>query len=466
MKVLLLNLPNRYGDKKRSEAFFPIGLGYIAAALKSAGHQVTVLDIFLLDMSDEEVVKYLSQADFDAVGISAMSTQYNYVKWLSKELKVLHKDRKIILGWVLATYSADIVLKNTDVDFCVIGEGEDTIVELLASLDAPSSVKGIAYLDNGVVRRTAPRPYIADLNSIPAIPYELFEVGRYIDSLAPIGLFKGERMFNVSCGRGCPYQCTFCSKSFSGVRLRSIDRVIEEIRYLKENWNIERVFFVDELLVMSKSRILELCSKIAPLGLKWNCQGRLNLMDQEILDAMRNSGCTAVGYGVESGSQRILDAMRKQTDVKKSVEIIRMTKASGLTPLLQAIFGYPGEDMASIKETLRFFEDIDVPFMEFTPITPLPGTELWQYCLDKGIIADETAFLEKLAGGYNADSDTLVNFTEFSDEELAGLKRWIERSIRIKYMLRHPLYALRGIFRKLVEIGPVGVAKKVAAYYK
>lgn len=464
MKILLINLPNKYHGKSRDVVFFPIGLGYIAGALLEEKHAVNILDIYALGLSEEKVESNIKNMTFDVVGISAMSTQYKYVKWLSSRIKELHPGKKVILGWVLATYSAEVVLKTTDVDICVIGEGEKTIKELLVNLDCPSNVRGIAYKRDGKIEVTPCREYIDNLGALPKIPYEVFPMNMYMESLSRIDMKKRQKAMNISCGRGCPYSCTFCSKSFSGVRQRSIESIKEEIVFLKNRFGIQRIFFSDELLVTSKERILEICDNIAPLKIRWSCQGRINLVDKEILSKMKDSGCTAIGYGVESASQKILNAMNKRLEIKKAEEVIKLTKKVGLVPILQFIFGYPGEDMETIKETINFFKKIDEPFIEFSPITPLPGSKLWEDCIANKIIEDETAFLDKLEGGYMPDSPTLVNLTAFSDKELDRLRIWSENQIRLNYIKRHPLYALNLVKNKLMAEGFSGTYKKVQMF--
>lgn len=413
------------------------------------GHEVNILDINALGLSDAAVIDYISSASFDVAAISALSTQYRYVKWLASQIKKKDKRRKIILGWVLATHSSQAVLRNTDVDICVIGEGENTVKELLSNLENPSDVKGIMYKDGTTITLNPSRKYIEELDTLPMIPYDLFPVDAYIDSLSRTASPR-ERAINIICGRGCPYNCSFCSKTFSGVRLRSIEKVIEEIKYLQSKYAIERIIFADELLAINKKRVLELCEAIAPLQISWSCQGRINLVDEKLLRGMKDAGCTAIGYGVESGSQAILDRMNKKIDIAKAVEIINLTKRIGLIPVLQFIFGYPGENRETIRETIDFFRKIDEPSIEFSPLTPLPGTDIWQYSVQEKLITDEAAFLERLEGGYMPDAPTLANFTSFSDRELVRLRKWSEKQIRFNYIRRHPFYVLGKIRDKLL----------------
>jgi radical SAM superfamily enzyme YgiQ (UPF0313 family) len=254
---------------------------------------------------------------------------------------------------------------------------------------------------------------------------------------------------NVSIGRGCPYSCNYCSKSFSGSRLRSVNNVIDEIKYLKNNYEIEGIGFTDECFVTKRDMVWELCEKIQEMNLAWYCQGRVNLVDAELLLKMKSAGCTAVGYGIESGSQKILDAMNKKATVNQAKKAILETQKAGLYPVIQMMFGYPGEDRKTLRETVSFFREIDHPGCELSPTTPLPGTGLWKYSLNKGFIKSEKEFLEKLEGGYMPDAPILVNYTIFPTEQLNSIRKKTERLIKRNYVMRHPFFIFQDYIRRL-----------------
>ena len=401
MNVLLVQPPNHYHGKNREQVFFPTGMGYIARAIIDEGHEVEVLDVHESQISFEQITGIIRQKSFDIVGISAMSTHYNYVRRLAEAVKKVSSDTLIILGWVLSTHSYHVVLENTEVDICVIGEGEITIKELLRSFGNYDAIDGIAFKKDGRIVKNNDRKYVKNLDTLPWPAYHLFPMEEYITNLNVIGSDKAVRTMNVPTGRGCPYNCNFCSKSFSGTRVRSISDVIKEIQYLKDNYQIEGVIFADECLVTRRSRVLELCDRIRELELNWHCQGRVNLVDEEVLLSMKSAGCKAIGYGFESGSQKILDAMNKKATISQAKKAIFETERAGLYPIFQMMFGYPGEDKETIRETIDFFKDIGHPGCDFSPTTPLPGTELWRYSLERGLIRNEKDFLEKLEGGYS-----------------------------------------------------------------
>ena len=471
MKILLIQPPHYYGGKSRTASFFPRALGHIAKILLDSGHTVKVLDIYAHQYKDEEVIRKLKETDYDVAGISAMSTQYNYAKWLAFQLKSLDKNKKIIVGGALATFSPRVVLENTDIDMCVIGEGENTAVELFNNLENPDTVKGVSFKRDGQIITTPPREYIKDLDTIGFPAYDLFPMDIYFKNSLLLG-FNGVvklKTANIICGRGCPFNCNFCSRVFKGLRLRSVDNIIGEIKYLKEKYQIEGIFFNDDTIIVNKQRMHELCDKILPLNLKWNCQGRVNNVDMDLLLHMKTSGCMAVGYGIESGSQKILNNMNKRVTVKRAEEAIRDTVKAGLYPIIQLMFGYPGETKETIQETIDFFKRVDNPGDELTPVTPLPGTQLWDYTLENKLIKDEKTLLENLDGGYMPDASVLVNYTDFSAEEFNFLRKNAAETMKKNYFQKHPVKLIENYYFRLKnnirELGWQKTIKKIVSRF-
>jgi anaerobic magnesium-protoporphyrin IX monomethyl ester cyclase len=451
MKVLLIQPPHA----GREPSLFPLGLGYIARALQDIGCEVTVFDIHAHNYTREEVAEKIGRLSYDVTGISAFSTQYAYVKWLTAELKKSHQG-KIIMGGPLPTYNPAMVLEKTLADICVISEGDLTVKSLIENIDKPEKVAGIYYRQNGRIISNPPRDYVKDLDSIPFPPYDIFPMDIYFRHTGLFGMLT-RKTINIVTSRGCPYRCNFCSRTFGGVRLRSIDNVIAEIRHLKERFGVDSVYFNDELLVVSKNRAQELCDKIKSLGILWGCQGRSNIVDLELLKWMKSAGCVSVGYGVESGSQKILDNMNKHATVVENEKAITNTLKAGLMPVVQMIYGYPGEDKNTIRETVDFFNRVH--YSPPTPdgkanlnlIAPLPGSPLYEESLQNGLIRDEDAYLSVIEMGYNPGSPVMVNFTEFSNAELLDLKARTEREIYLnyrRYLKRHPWKYFRTLFKQ------------------
>lgn len=443
MRVLLIQPPHIYPYGIRMPDCFPLNLGYIASIIRKK-HDVEVFDIWGNELPETDVKEKIKKIDYDVVGITALSTQFNYIRWLANEIKKYNK-AKIIVGGALAIHSSDILLKNTKVDITVIGEGELTIQDLLENHDNLKEVKGIAFRKNKKIIKTSPREYIKDLDTIPFPAWELFPTEKYIN----MSVFRDDgRKIQMITGRGCPYNCIFCSKNFKGVRLRSVGNIKKEIKELKKRYGIRFIEFVDELVIVSKKRGYKLCGTLEKLNVRWSCQGRLNIVDYPLLKTMKKAGCKRIGYGIESGSQRILNIMNKQVDVKQAEKTILDTERAGLAMHPQMIFGMLGEDRGSLKETIDFCKRTHISLHGMFTATPLPGSWLYDYCIKNGMIKDELKYIKGLTG-----TDILyVNLTEFPDEEFDRIKTETVNEITrnyARYRRSHPVLFLKDYSYKM-----------------
>lgn len=468
MRALLIQLPH----SGRVPTMFPLGISHIATALEEVGYEVEALDVFALELSKSDVTKYLSKSRWDLIGINAFSTQYAWAKWIAAEIKHLQPQALIVMGGSLPTFNSELVLNKTAVDVCVISEGEETIKDLVKNLGKFNNVQGISFrTEENKIVNTAPRPYIRDLDSLPFTKYDIFNMDIYFKKLHLFGDLNFKSI-NMLTTRGCPYFCNFCSRVFSGARFRSIDNIIEEIGALRDNYGIRGITFSDDLVLANKKRSYELCEKIRKLKIYWECQGRANLVDLDLLKAMKSAGCMSVGFGVESGSQKILDNMNKRVTVKQNEEAIFNTLKAGMIPVVQMIYGYPGEDLDTIHETVEFFNRVNfypptaTGNCNFNLLTPLPGSKLYQESLRDGLILDEEKYLLELEQGYYIGSPLRLNFTHFSEEELLMHKSSMSEEIKKNYdnyIKKHPLVLFNRHFQVIKTIlnidGPIGLLK-------
>ncbi|GAB4315073.1 MAG: hypothetical protein Kow0069_16740 [Promethearchaeota archaeon] len=453
--VLLVNPSFELGrHRSRDNYVFPFGLAYVAARAEHLGHRVEVWDIHASQADFPDVLEEAKRRDFskyDVIGFTGIVSQYLYVKKLCEVIRP-RTGALLVLGGPLASYSWEVVLKHTDVDACVIGEGEETFAELLAKGD-PERVAGLAYRDpSGSLHKNADRPLMQDLDFFPA--FHLFDVefyathGGMMDVLRPY--FKGKRVMALTTTRGCPYNCKFCSKSVRGVRTKSIEFLDEEIAFYKEKLGVEAIHFVDELVFINKKRFFELCRLMQRHGLPWDCQGRINLVDERSLRAMLAAGGACIGFGIESGSQKILDAMDKRVRRPDVARVLRECVKLGLPVKIQLIFGYPGEDQDTLNDTVALFREVMLPGRRLGVITPLPGSRLYDEAKADGFLGDgpgaisEVDYLEFLSrsGGW-VTPDLFYNRTAFSDREFwEALRRTEARLINgfLFTLLRHPLH--------------------------
>jgi len=444
MKILLINPPIRENEPPRH---IPIGLGIIANVLLNDGHDVNILDINAERLSKTDIRERIDfNNKYDFIGIGGLITTYKYLKWLIFELRKYNSDSKIIVGGGVVTENPTLLLSKTPADVAVIGEGENTMQELTSTLENNNSwdnVKGIAYKKENRIKINPPRPLIKNLDDLPFPAYDLFQIDIYLNNVAHAYIINKKREIDIITSRGCPYNCEYCYHIFGrGARLRSVDKVIEEIKYLIDKYNIDSILILDETFTINKNRVFEFCKEIKKekIDIPWSCYARVNLVDRQMLDKMKQAGCYRVGYGIESGSQLILDQMNKKVTVEQAKKAIRMTREAGLICGTTWMFGYPGENLETIKETIDFCKELLIsPSFFYT--TPYPGSNLYEKVKDKIVekYGDEEQFISVLGDA----SDFTINLTDLSEEELHKLKAETEKKLRKIPLHRYPEYLYR-----------------------
>lgn len=423
MRVLLINVPIREKDIPRN---FPIGLGIIAQLLEDGGYEVVVVDINAHRYQQDEVLKVLEEiGPVDVVGVSGLVSTYKYQKWLFPQLRRLFPKALLVAGGGGVTSVPALMMEHIPaLDAGVIGEGEQTFLELLKAVQKNvgfDTVQGIVYRNADKWSITEKRPLIKNLSMLPMPAYHLFPTEIYVQNRI---WFPNEvrikRSMNVISSRGCPMDCHFCYNLFGrrSFRQRSVESVMAEVRYLKEKYTVDFIAFVDDNMTINKAYLLEFCAQIKKTGILWGCHGRVDCADDQRLAAMADAGCVFLGFGIESGSQRILDRMNKEVTVECAHQAIVRTMAHGIHPNATYIFGYPGEDIDSIRDTIKFQMQVDHYRPAFFA-TPYPGTPLYEQTRARGLIKDEEAYILLL----NDASDFTINLTGISDGELLRLYR-------------------------------------------
>jgi len=430
MKVLLINPPY---ETNLSPGSFPLGLGYIASTLLKERQEVKIFDIRAHKYPRKFVVKELERSlnEYAAVGISGMITAYPYIKWLSSQIKRINSNFPIIVGGSIATSTPDLLLAKTQIDIACIGEGEITIKEILQSVEGLcdlSAVKGIYYKKYGKSYSTAPRELIKNLDTIPFPAWDLFPMEQYINNQLIVAREKGIRGLNLIATRGCPNRCVYCYRNFGRtVRFRSVDNVIEEIITLQRKYRITHFEFQDELFTMNKEWVHKFCNGLLDkeINITWRCLGRADRVDLETLRLMREAGCHWIGYGMESGSQKMLDIMCKDLNVKQIKEAIRLSRQAGLEVTGTFMIGMPGETLETIRETIEFCKEMKI-YNEFFFTVPYPGTLLYDILKNDNFIKDEEKFVLQISGDM---TNLFINLTDFSDAELIKIKKKAEEEI-------------------------------------
>ena len=406
--------------------WFPTGLAYIASVLKENEIDVEIYCQDVHHYPHTHLTEYLDKNRFDVLGLNIIGGYYQYGKLLSISDAVnKSKNRPLyILGGHMAAPEPEFFLKKTKADIVVIGEGEETIIDLLKTVSQKKSlskIKGIAYREGETVHVNEKRALIQDIDKIPFPAYEMFPIYYYRLLRMPHAT-NSDFVLPMISGRGCTFKCNFCYRMDEGFRSRSNDSIIEEIELLKSQYGITYIAFSDELLMSSTERTESLCSDFIKkqLNIKWDCNGRLNYAKPDLLKLMKQAGCVFINYGIESFDNQILKNMNKALTTQQIQKGIESTLDAGISPGLNIIFGNIGENNETLEKGVRFLLKYDnfAQMRTIRPVTPYPGSPLYYYAIETGLLKDCEDFYENK----HINSDLLtINFTELEDDEIHRL---------------------------------------------
>lgn len=432
---------------------FPLGVAYIAAVLLKAGYQVKIYNQDVHHNPDNHLREYLDKNRFDVIGLGFIAGYYQYRKILNLSKEINHSKNRpfFVIGGHGPSPEPKFFLEKTGADVAVLGEGEDTIVELLAAVESRTSlknIKGIAFKDGSSVVVNERRPLIKDIDSIPLPAHHLFPIEYYRLLRAP-HIASSEFSLNVISGRGCPFTCAFCYRLDTGLRIRSNESIIEEIKFLKSKYGIGYITFADELLMSSVERTASLCEALikSALKIKWYCSGRLNYAKPELLKLMKRAGCVYISYGIEAMDNEVLKKMKKGLTTNIITEGIVETLKAGISPGFNIIFGNIGDNKETLNKGVEFLikHDDGADLRTIRPVTPYPGSPLYYYAIEKGLLRDCVDFYEDK----HVNSDILaVNFTELSDDEFT-MALWEANDRLIKNYYKNKLALVLDETKKL-----------------
>lgn len=417
MKVLLVIY-----DNTSFIHWFPTGVAYIAAVLRNIGCEVEIYNQDQHHYTEEHLSKYLDEKKFDVIGLGVIAGYYQYRKLL-KISEAINKSKNRPL-YIIAghgpTPEPDYFLRKSQADIAILGEGEETIVDIIDAVSNKKSfkdIKGIAYRDGNKTIINERRELIENIDSIPLPAYDLFPIDYYKLIRLPRTTVSDFALPMIS-GRGCTFECNFCYRMDQGFRPRSNESIIEEIKLLKTNYGINFIVFADELLMSSKERTMSICEDFikAKLDIHWNCNGRLNYAKPEIIELMSKAGCVFINYGIEAFDDQVLKNMNKALTTKQITAGIETTLKYGISPGLNIIFGNIGDNKETLQKGVDFLLKYDdcSQMRTIRPVTPYPGSPLYYYAIEKGLLKDCEDFYENK----HLNSDLVaVNFTDMTDKE-------------------------------------------------
>ncbi|MDD5596479.1 MAG: radical SAM protein [Victivallaceae bacterium] len=475
-KVLLMNSPALSGKASRDINPIPqLGLGYIAACLEKIGKEVMICDFLLegwdteVDVDDnicrvgstnDEIKKAISAFAPEVVGLSCQfSRQHSIYLEMLALIKEIDHNIITVCGGGHATVVPDAVLQSPNCDYLILGEGEYTFSELIEALENGNDINcldGIGYKKDGKCIINPKKRWIEDLDAIPFPAYHLMHLQRYFGLVASHGERHKARYCPIITSRGCTASCSFCTaKEVWGrcYRMRSADKVIEEMKLLKEQYGIEEIMFEDDNLTANKKRAEEIFHKMIDENLNfiWDTPNGISIwpIDEHTIDLMKQSGCVRINFPVESGSERVLrKIIKKPVNLEHVKRLVKYCKKIKLDYNFFLVIGMPGETLAEMFQSIKFAAKCGALDVHISIATPYPGSELLRICQENGFLKGEYDFENLYI------RSAIIETPDFTHDDIIALMGNIYRYLSIQRAIRNPwkylLMAIKdpvGLFR-------------------
>jgi radical SAM superfamily enzyme YgiQ (UPF0313 family) len=433
---------NPDSTKKVNGYMLPLGLAYISAVLKKAGKNVTVLNLNNRDGRVRDILDWeLHFGNYDIAFLGGLSMYYPHIRDIIKYIRYYSGKTTIVVGGGIITAQPEIMFKLLQPDYGVIGEGENTVLELVEHLEQGSSVadiNGIIFTDPfGELTVTKPRESILDLDTLPFPNYESFGYKEYLDNFPMTemgGLFDvvdNPRPYPLLASRSCIFNCTFCFHPLGQkYRQRSIDNIMQEIRIAVEKYRVNIIIFYDEMFSNNSIRVVEFCRKFKaysdtlPYKLWFQCQNRVDTTTDELMKTMKASGAFCLSYGLESYSPIVLASMKKHITPEQILTTARLTRENKLGIQGNFIFGDPAETCETAKETLDYVKnnrDLLGSSIGLFFVIPFQGTPIYKRCVREKKIPNEIQFIKDRERSWFKYLEPM-NMTTLSDTKFSQLK--------------------------------------------
>jgi anaerobic magnesium-protoporphyrin IX monomethyl ester cyclase len=373
-------------DQKTSYVPFPFYLAYSAALLEKSGHEVFAIDAIPLNLTKEEFIKKTREINPDIILFETSTPTFNYDIELINELK----DFVIVLaGPHVTTFPKESLEKCENIDYVMIKEYElnfDKLVNKLSKNEDISKVEGIGFRKNGeiIVNDTG----LTDLSKLPIPARKFFPVHLYKE-----GICQLNPAIQMHASRGCPFRCNFClwnQVMYGNGKYRTfpLEHLFKEIEDAIERYNIKGIYFDDDTFTGSKQFVLDFCKEMKKrnLGIQWTIMGDAMITDEEMINAMADSGCVGMKFGVESGNKDVLKKIGKPIDFDKIKKVSRLLTKKGIKAHATFTFGLSGESKETMMQTMKLAEELDVDSVQFSITTPFPGTRYYEELDEKGLL--------------------------------------------------------------------------------
>jgi len=415
MTILLVIPPLQRLSEVRN-SYFPLGLGYLASYLSKEGYHVRIYNSdkgleekkFSPISSNWERIKrhsryveglknpnhivwreigdIISSYEPDLLGITVMTTTFPSALNVAHLCKEKYSKCIVTMGGIHPTVQPHKVMEYADVDYVIRGEGERTLLELVNYLRKEEgdlcNIRGLVYRKNGELKHNPPRELIEDINTLPFPGRELV--------LRP-ELYTSSEMGAIVTSRGCPFECTFCEADqlwTRKVRIRSTENIVKELELVVRTYDAKDFRFNDDSFTVGKKRTLDLMDQIIErkLNINWTCLSRVNLIDDDILSAMKRAGCTSISFGIESGSERIRKQIKKGIDEEMILKALCLVRKHKIRFSCCFMIGLPYETKEDVLESIDLMKKINADFTNVCTFTPYPGSPIYEDCVCRGLI--------------------------------------------------------------------------------
>lgn len=374
MRILLINPPTSDDPGFREYAVFPYGILFLAAFLEKAGYLVKIYDNNIDSRKPEDFVSF----NPDLIGFSVLTgVSIGDAIDQSIKFKEILPKTKIVWGGIHPSLLPEQTIIEPYIDYVTVGEGEYTLLELVQHLEKGEpklhDIEGLVYKENNEIIKNHPRQFIKNLNELPDPAWHLVDVKKYSE-------------ITLNTSRGCPFRCTFCyNQTFNkGHRSEfSAERIVSWIEYFKQKYGTTSFKFYEDNFTINKKRLRQFCNLLIDkkVRIKWNCESRATTLTEDDISLMAKSGCKAVGLGVESGSPRMLEFLKKDITIEDVVKVCKLLTRYKIGPGIYLMAGLPTETIEELNMTTSLLYKLDFKRYEYMIYRPYPGTALYDYCV-------------------------------------------------------------------------------------
>ncbi len=422
---------------KRQGVLPPLGVAYIAASLERAGYEVDLVDAIALELTREQVKQRIRDFGPELVGITAMTPVFRGALEAASIAK--QQGCLTVVGGTHLSLFPHETLSFDCIDYGILGEGEQTIVELAKAIErkqSPELIPGLACKTHQGIRVNAPR-IVEDLDSLPFPSYHLLPMHKYssIIGMHPVSTIMGSR--------GCPYKCGFCYKTPSDRKHRKRDpkSIVDEMEMVVRKYHVKEIMFYDDLML--PDHVVALCQEILRRGLRvrWQSPQRVNLVRPDLLALMAKAGCHMLRFGVEQGDLKMMQLIEKNITIDAVKRAFRWTHDAGIDTFAYFVIGYIHEDARTMKATVDLAKELNPRYVMFTKAVPLPNTRLMDMAVEAGLIDKD--YWRRFSLG--EDIEPIVSLTCDADE-------WVKRAYRQFYLRPTRIVKQIGMLRSMTDL--------------